>query len=102
MKKKSIKRKALREMEYLIKLALEPETPLEYADRYVELARKISMRTRVRMPRYLKIYICRKCKRILRPGLTGIYRVRARPKKALYVKCLRCGYVHRYVYEKKQ
>lgn len=91
-------RKALKEIGYLISLALKADTPINYANRYIYLARKIAMRTRTRIPRRLKMFICRRCKSVLRPGVTGIYRVRARPKKAISVRCLRCGYTHRYVY----
>jgi len=35
--------RCLREIEYLMRLALRPETPIELADRYVYLARMISM-----------------------------------------------------------
>lgn len=97
-RKRRVRRRASKEMNYLITLALNPSTPVEVADRYIELARKIGMKARVPIPRGLKIFICRRCKRLLRPGLTGIYRVRSRPRKSLSVLCLRCGYVHRYVY----
>lgn len=88
------------EVYYLLNLALDPKTPIELADKYIALIRKISMRTRIRLPRDIKIFICRRCKRVLRPGFTAIYRVRSRPKKAISVKCLRCGYTHRYIYNK--
>jgi ribonuclease P protein subunit RPR2 len=93
------KSRFLREIRYLFSLALDSETPIELADRYVRIAFKIAMRTKTRLPRELKIFMCRRCKGVLRPGLTGVYRVRARPKKALVVKCLRCGYTRRYVYQ---
>jgi RNase P subunit RPR2 len=35
----------------------------------------------------------------LKPGVTAVFRVRTRPKKHLYVKCLRCGHVYRRIYE---
>ncbi len=95
----SRKRRVMKEIRYLLKLAVDPNTPVELADEYVELIRKISMRTRTRLPRGVKLFICRKCKRILRPGVTAVFRVRSRPKKAIAVKCLRCGYTHKYVYE---
>jgi|Deesub1362B_J571_1020462.scaffolds.fasta_scaffold00003_423 ribonuclease P protein subunit RPR2 len=97
-RKRRTRKRAVREIHYFISLALKPDTPLVYADRYVELARKLGMRARVSIPRGLKLFICRRCKRVLKPGLTGIYRVRSRPKKSVSVKCLRCGYTHRYVY----
>ena len=98
-RKQRIRKKVEREIKYLISLALKPSTPIELADRYVDLARRLGMKARVPISRGLKIFICRRCKRVLRPGLTGIYRVRSRPKKSLSVLCLRCGHVHRYVYK---
>lgn len=83
----------------LIRFALNNETPLKYADRYIYLARKFSMRYKVGIPREYKLFICKGCKRVLRPGETAVFRVRGRPKKHLYVKCLRCGHVYRRIYE---
>lgn len=94
MKKKTVEREITR----LIKLALNKKTPLEYADRYVYLARRFSMHYRVRIPEDYRLFICRGCKGVLRPGETGIFRVVPRPKKHIYIKCLRCGHVYRKVY----
>jgi len=89
----------LREIHRLISMALSPDIDIGIADRYVMLARKYSMRYKVRIPRSLKIYICKKCKRIIRPGLTGIYRIKDEPRKHLYIKCLRCGGVKRIFFD---
>lgn len=95
------KRMALKEIIRLMKLALDKSTPLEYADRYVELAREFSMRYRVRIPMPYKLFICKGCKRVLRPGEVAVFRVRARPYKHIAVKCLRCGRVYRKGFSKE-
>ena len=63
--------------------------------RYVGLARKISMRTKVRIPRAEKLYLCKECGIALLPGLNA--RIRLRPGKSrIAVTCLSCGGVRRY------
>ena len=84
-----------REITRLIKLALDPNIPLKYADRYAYLARRFSMHYRVKIPSPYKIFICKKCKGILRPGETGLFRVASRPKKHIVIRCLRCGYTYK-------
>ncbi|NMC09511.1 MAG: ribonuclease P [Methanothrix sp.] len=49
-------------MERLFSLAAkEYEAHPERSNRYVQIARQISARTRVRMPRQLKALVCRNC-----------------------------------------
>ena len=93
------RRMVVAEITRLMKLALDPDTPIKFADRYVYLARRFSMKYKVPIPRRYKIFICRGCKRVLKPGVTAVFRVRARPRKHLYVRCLRCGRVYRRIYE---
>ncbi len=63
--------------------------------RYVELARKISMRTKIRIPREEKRYLCKGCGIALIPGLNA--RVRLSPKNIrVVITCLSCGTVKRY------
>ncbi|MCQ8891793.1 MAG: hypothetical protein NQU41_00235 [Candidatus Methanosuratincola sp.] len=69
------------------------------ANRYVELALKISMRTRVRIPRDLKRSVCRKCNAYLYPGITSRVRVHASRSPHVSVTCLNCGAVRRYLLE---
>ncbi len=76
----------------LFELALEIyKTDLDLADRYVELARKISMRARVRIPRRYRLLYCKGCGGILIPGVTARVRVRSLREKHIVIKCLRCG-----------
>src|SRR5262245_4501953 len=70
-----------------------PKDP-ELSRRYVGLARKISMRTRVRIPREKKWYICKNCGQILVLGKNA--RVRLSPTNSrILVTCLDCGVARR-------
>jgi ribonuclease P protein subunit RPR2 len=66
------------------------------ADRYVEIARRISMRCRVRIPRELKRYTCKGCGGLLVPGANCRVRIRPERGTAVVVTCLKCGRVKRY------
>lgn len=63
----------------------------ELARRYVELAKKISMKYRVRVPRELKVKFCKKC---YYPYKVGKFRVRVR-KSRVIITCLNCGFERR-------
>lgn len=91
-----IDKQAVREgIERVMGMALDPETTVEMADRYVEVARRISMKSRVRIPRHLKHFICRGCKRALIPGATARFRTTGGRDRRLTVTCLRCGHIYR-------
>jgi ribonuclease P protein subunit RPR2 len=78
---------ALQRMERLFSLAAAAhELHPERSDRYVQIARQISTRTRVRMPRHLKRLFCRHCGGFLSPSSA---RVRLRDG-VLTSTCLRC------------
>ncbi|MEM1578426.1 MAG: ribonuclease P protein component 4 [Archaeoglobaceae archaeon] len=64
----------------------------ELSRRYIELAKRIAMRYRVRIPRKYRIYFCKKC---LYPYRGGKFRVRIN-KSAVIVTCLNCSYVRRF------
>jgi ribonuclease P protein subunit RPR2 len=79
---------AVQRMDRLFMLATAAhEAHPERSDRYVQIARKISTRTRVRMPRSLKRLFCRHCGSFLSPAGT---RVRLR-EGVLTTTCLLCG-----------
>ncbi len=63
----------------------------ELARRYVELAKKIAMRYRIRLPKYQKRTFCKKC---LYPYRHDRVRVRIR-KSRVMITCLNCGFVRR-------
>ena len=58
------------------------------SDRYTQLARAIGMRYRVRIPRHLKMRLCKRCHRLLIPGKTARVRLRG---EYMTTTCLRCG-----------
>jgi ribonuclease P protein subunit RPR2 len=75
-------------IERLFQLAMEAQHQHpERSDRYAQLARAISTRMRVRMPRHLKVLFCKGCRCYLPSAGT---RVRLR-EKVLITTCLRCG-----------
>ncbi|MCK4476531.1 MAG: hypothetical protein KAU16_07370 [Methanophagales archaeon] len=58
------------------------------SDRYVQLAREIGMRYRVRIPSHLKMRICTGCYSFLIPGKNAQVRLRG---DYITTTCLRCG-----------
>ena len=100
--KKTVKQIAKERMEILMKQALEKihEDP-SLAQRYVQLARKIGMRYRVRFPKKWKMFICRKCKQLLVPGLNCRVRIQERREPHVVLTCLTCNHVKRFLIKRK-
>jgi len=95
----SVRRVALERVERLLDLAWEAwrDDP-DRARRYVELARKIAMKGRVRLPRRLKRRFCKRCNAPLIPGETARVRLRTNRMPHVSVTCLECGTIYRYPY----
>src|SRR5260370_11342551 len=74
------------------KMALTDE---KLSRRYVSLARKISSRTKVRIPRESKMYLCKGCGLALVPGHNAKIRLHAHTT-GIVISCLSCGAVKRY------
>ncbi|MFH1786664.1 MAG: ribonuclease P protein component 4 [archaeon] len=69
----------------------------ELSKRYVELARRISMRYLAPMPKQCKERFCKTCGAYLKPGVNC--RVRLNPKNRVRtVSCLGCGAIRRVPY----
>ncbi len=66
------------------------------SDRYVEIARRISMKTHVRIPREYRLRFCKGCGAYLVPGVNCRVRVRSRREPHLVVTCMRCGRIIRF------
>ena len=89
-----IKDIASERIEQLFELAeVEFSNHSERSDRYVQLAKEIGMRYRVRLPKRLKVRFCRKCERYLVYGVNARVRVK---KKRTVITCLNCEDVRRY------
>ncbi len=69
----------------------------ERSNRYVELARKIAMKTKVRIRPELKKRFCKHCLTYLKPGINC--RVRLSQKHLVYC-CLNCKKLMRFPYKR--
>jgi ribonuclease P protein subunit RPR2 len=72
------------------------------AQRYVDLARRIAMRTRSHLPRDLSRRVCKSCKAYLVPGATSRTRIRQRREPHVATTCLRCRHTTRIPLRERQ
>ena len=63
----------------------------ELAQRYVALARKVSMASRVRVPREFRRQMCRGCKRFILPGVNCRVRLQQHREPHIVITCSYCG-----------
>src|SRR5436853_7142641 len=72
---------------------------VELSKQYAGLAKKISRRTKVRIPQEKKRCLCKNCGQPLVPGRNA--RIRLRPVNSrIIISCLGCGAIRRYPYRK--
>ncbi len=72
----------------------------DLARRYIEILLSISRKSNVRVPRYIKRGICRRCNIPLIPGVSASVRIVADGKTSrIVIRCLECGWIHRYPYK---
>ncbi|MDW8035227.1 MAG: ribonuclease P [Candidatus Korarchaeum sp.] len=65
---------------------------------YGDLARRIAMRSRVRVPKEWRWRFCKHCKKLLYPGINMSVRVRSKRMSHLVLRCSECGMVSRLPY----
>ncbi|MCK4223307.1 hypothetical protein KAX01_03330 [Candidatus Bathyarchaeota archaeon] len=68
----------------------------ELSEDYAEVARRISMAARIRIPRENRRWICRGCKRLILPGVNCRVRIQKRREPHLVITCNYCGRHMRY------
>jgi len=87
---------ALQRIHTLFRLAKEKirEEP-ELAQRYVTTARKIAMRTKLRLPKEYRRMVCRHCKGFIYPGVNCRVRLQQRREPHMVITCLICGKITR-------
>jgi len=92
-REKKLERRIARERIRILFSMMEKMKDEDYdlARRYVELAKKIAMKYRVKIPKRFKMLFCKKC---LYPYKAGLFRVRIR-KSRVIITCLNCGYERR-------
>jgi len=93
-----MKKIALERMEILIDNALSnAKTNPKLAQRQALLAKKISMRHKVKMPYELRMVFCKKCKSFIAPGINSKIRVGRSAIKSIRITCNFCGHTYRKV-----
>jgi ribonuclease P protein subunit RPR2 len=89
---------AIQRMWRLFELAkMEHAEHPDRSERYVQLIRNISMRTRMSIPREIKSRICKHCYAFLVPGKNAHYRLK---DGYVVISCQLCGKEIRYPYTK--
>jgi ribonuclease P protein subunit RPR2 len=103
MNRSSTRKIALERVRALFQFARENihERP-DLAQRYVEVARKIAMRTRLHLPREYRLQVCRHCKRFILPGVGSRVRVQPHREPHVVVTCLYCGGTTRIPLERRK
>ncbi|MBN2156347.1 MAG: hypothetical protein JW776_09900 [Candidatus Lokiarchaeota archaeon] len=89
-----IQKLALERIEYLMENAIVIYSKnSEFANRYVDLARKYSMSAKVSIPTKYKKMICHRCKKLLIPGVSSRHRIQSRKKRGsrYVITCLNCN-----------
>ncbi len=86
----------LERMEILIDKAISnAKSNPKLAQRQALLARKLSMRHKVRMPYILRMVFCKKCKSFIAPGINSKIRVGRTSIKSIRITCKFCGHTYR-------
>ena len=87
---------AIERMEILIHNAISnaKDNP-QLSQRQALLARKISMRHKVRMPYQLRMVFCKKCKSFMAPGINSKIRLGRSSVKSIRITCNFCGHTYR-------
>lgn len=83
---------AMRRIHTLFRLAEEAvrDEP-KLAQRYAQIARRIAMRAKLRLPVEYRRLICRHCKSFIYPGVNCRVRVQQRREPHVVITCLVCG-----------
>jgi ribonuclease P protein subunit RPR2 len=100
---RNLKRIALQRMQVLFQLAKEniDDRP-DLAQRYVEIAKRIAMRTRLHLPREYRLHVCKHCKRFIVPGANARVRLQPRREPHVAITCLHCGGIMRIPLKRKR
>jgi len=99
MNKKNIERIATERIEILIDNALrEIKDNEKLSQSYGNLALKMAMRVRIRMPYVIRQLFCRKCKQFIVPGVNSRVRMGRTRVKTIRITCMKCNHVYRKIF----
>jgi ribonuclease P protein subunit RPR2 len=91
-----IRKIALERMQILIDNAISNAiTNPDLSQRQALLAKKISMRHKIRIPYALRITFCKKCKSFIAPGINSTIRLGRTSVKSIRISCNLCGHTYR-------
>jgi len=94
--KPALRQIALERMQILIQNAISnARTNPQLSQKQALLARKISMRHKIRMPYELRIVFCKKCKSFIAPGINSKIRLGRSSIKSVRITCNFCGHTYR-------
>ncbi|MHA1883233.1 MAG: ribonuclease P protein component 4 [Candidatus Thorarchaeota archaeon] len=92
-----MKRLAQSRIDILWKLAVDASVnDPKRAREYMQSARKIAQKARIKLPRDYSRRLCKECGTLLVPGRNSRFRVRHNRSTHLTMTCLNCGSVRRF------
>ena len=65
------------------------------AERQAQIARKISMRFKIKMPWQIRTSFCKKCKKLIVPTISSKVRVGRTSVKSIRITCYFCNHTYR-------
>ena len=87
---------AMERMQILIDNAIRnARTAPELSQRQASIARRISTKYKIRMPYYLRMVFCKKCKSFIAPGINSRVRLGRTSVKSIRISCNLCGHTYR-------
>ena len=93
--KNSKKQIATRRIEILFNNALSnAKTNPRLAQRQAEIAKKISLKFKIKMPFEVSSSFCKNCKKFIAPGVVSKIRLGSKPK-SIRITCLYCNHTYR-------
>ena len=75
-------------------------TDPELSQRQASIARRISTKYKIRMPYYLRMVFCKKCKSFIAPGINSRIRLGRTSVKSIRISCNLCGHTYRKIISK--
>ena len=93
--KNSKKQIAIRRMEILFNNAISnAKNNPRLAEKQAEIAKKISMKFKIKMPFEVSSSFCKKCKKFIPPGVRSKIRLGSKPK-SIRITCSYCNHTYR-------
>lgn len=71
------------------------------AQRYVDMARRIAMAAKLRLPTEYRLQVCRHCKAFILPGISCRVRTKQQRESHLVITCVKCGHHTRILFAKE-